>query len=57
MGINWFPGHMYKAEKQLQQKLKRVDAVLELRDTRIPFASTWKKTKNSGKLSKISISS
>ena len=37
--INWFPGHMYKAEKQLQQKLKRVDAVLELRDARIPFAS------------------
>ena len=37
--INWFPGHMFKAGKQLQQMLKRVDAVLELRDARIPLAS------------------
>ena len=37
--INWFPGHMFKAGKQLQQILKRVDVVLELRDARIPLAS------------------
>ena len=37
--INWFPGHMFKAGKQLQQMLKRVDVVLELRDARIPLAS------------------
>ena len=37
--INWFPGHMFKAGKQLQQTLKRVDVVLELRDARIPLAS------------------
>ena len=37
--INWFPGHMLKAEKELSGQLKRVDAVLELRDARIPLAS------------------
>ena len=37
--INWFPGHMFKAGKQLQQMLKRVDVVLELRAARIPLAS------------------
>ena len=37
--INWFPGHMLKAEKDLSGQLKRVDAVLELRDARIPLAS------------------
>ena len=37
--INWFPGHMFKAEKELSGQLKRVDAVLELRDARIPLTS------------------
>ncbi len=37
--INWFPGHMAKAKKELMQKLKLVDLVIELRDARIPFSS------------------
>lgn len=34
--IQWYPGHIAKAEKQLFEQLKRVDVVLEVRDARIP---------------------
>lgn len=37
--IQWYPGHISKAEKQLKEQLKRVDVVLEVRDARIPLAS------------------
>ena len=37
--IQWYPGHIAKAEKQLQQQLKLVDVVLEVIDARIPIAS------------------
>ena len=37
--INWYPGHMLKAKKELVEKLKRVDVVLEIRDARIPLSS------------------
>ncbi|AFZ35604.1 ribosome biogenesis GTP-binding protein YlqF [Stanieria cyanosphaera PCC 7437] len=37
--IQWYPGHIAKAEKQLQEQLKRVDVVLEVLDARIPVAS------------------
>lgn len=37
--IQWYPGHIAKAEKQLKDQLKRVDVVLEVRDARIPLAS------------------
>lgn len=37
--IQWYPGHIAKAEKALQEQLKRVDVVLEVRDARIPFAT------------------
>lgn len=39
MLIQWYPGHIAKAEKQLKEQLKRVDVVLEVLDARIPFAS------------------
>lgn len=38
--IQWYPGHIAKAEKALLEQLKRVDVVLEVRDARIPLAST-----------------
>ena len=38
--INWFPGHMAKTRRQIKESLKLVDAVLELRDARIPVSST-----------------
>ncbi len=37
--INWFPGHMQKAKRQMQESLKLVDMVIELRDARIPYSS------------------
>lgn len=39
ININWFPGHMTKAKRAMQEKLKLVDMVIELRDARIPNAS------------------
>ncbi len=38
--IQWYPGHMAKAKRVLQEHLKMVDIVLELLDARIPFSSS-----------------
>lgn len=37
--IQWYPGHIAKAEKSLKEQLKRVDVVLEVRDSRIPLSA------------------
>ena len=37
--INWFPGHMAKARREIQEKLNYVDIVLEIVDARIPLSS------------------
>lgn len=37
--IQWFPGHMTKAKREMQEKMKMVDMIIELRDARIPSAS------------------
>ncbi|MEC4815966.1 MAG: ribosome biogenesis GTPase YlqF [Scytonema sp. PMC 1069.18] len=37
--IQWYPGHIAKAEKALKENLKLVDVVLEVRDARIPLAT------------------
>ncbi|TFE03516.1 ribosome biogenesis GTPase YlqF [Jeotgalibacillus sp. R-1-5s-1] len=39
MSIQWFPGHMAKARRQVTEKLKLVDIVFELVDARIPVSS------------------
>ena len=39
VAINWYPGHMAKARRQMEEQLKLVDIVIELRDARIPDAS------------------
>ena len=39
MRINWFPGHMEKARKELESKIKIIDFVIELVDARIPWSS------------------
>lgn len=39
MTIQWFPGHMAKARRQVTEKLKFIDIVFELVDARIPAAS------------------
>jgi len=39
MTIQWFPGHMTRAKRQIEEKLKLIDVVFELIDARIPLAS------------------
>jgi ribosome biogenesis GTPase A len=36
---NWYPGHMARALREIKEKLKMVDIVLEIRDARVPLAS------------------
>ena len=37
--INWYPGHMAKSRRLLQEQLRAVDAVIELCDARAPLAT------------------
>lgn len=39
MTIQWFPGHMAKARRQVTEKIKLVDIVFELVDARLPLSS------------------
>jgi ribosome biogenesis GTPase A len=39
MAINWFPGHMVKTRREIEENLKLVDAVIEIRDARIVRSS------------------
>lgn len=37
--INWYPGHMAKTRRQIENDLKLIDVVIELIDSRIPISS------------------
>ena len=39
MHIQWYPGHMHKASKEIKQVLPQIDLVIEVLDARIPFSS------------------
>ena len=39
MEFQWYPGHMTKAIRQMQEDIKIIDLVIELIDARIPYAS------------------
>lgn len=39
MNIQWFPGHMTKAQRMIEDSIKQVDAVCEILDARIPNSS------------------
>ncbi len=39
MNVQWYPGHMTKAYRQMQEDLKLIDLVIELVDARIPLSS------------------
>ena len=39
LNINWYPGHMAKTRRQIEEDLKLIDVVIELLDSRIPVAS------------------
>ena len=52
--IHWYPGHMKKAQIEVQEKLKLVDVIVELLDARIPISSRnevlYKMTKDKTRL-------
>ncbi|HCV55001.1 MAG TPA: ribosome biogenesis GTPase YlqF [Erysipelotrichaceae bacterium] len=37
--VQWYPGHMEKARRDMQESLKAVDLIVEIRDARVPNAS------------------
>ncbi|MXR68546.1 ribosome biogenesis GTPase YlqF [Shewanella insulae] len=39
MAIQWFPGHMHKARKEIAEVMPQVDLVIEVLDARIPYSS------------------
>lgn len=39
MAINWYPGHMHKANKEMTEFLPQVDLIIELLDCRLPYSS------------------
>ena len=40
MTISWYPGHMFKANKELAKLIEQVDVVIEVLDARMPAASS-----------------
>ncbi len=39
MQVQWYPGHMTKAKRMMQEDMKLIDLVIELLDARIPYSS------------------
>ncbi|RLA21455.1 MAG: ribosome biogenesis GTPase YlqF [Gammaproteobacteria bacterium] len=39
MQIQWYPGHMHKAQKEIKEILPNVDLIIEVLDARLPFSS------------------
>ena len=39
MNYQWYPGHMTKARRMMQEDIKLIDLVIELLDARVPFSS------------------
>ncbi|MGZ8223520.1 MAG: ribosome biogenesis GTPase YlqF [Methylobacter sp.] len=39
MNIQWYPGHMHKASKEIKEILPQIDLIIEILDARIPFSS------------------
>nr|MBQ6242697.1 ribosome biogenesis GTPase YlqF [Lachnospiraceae bacterium] len=39
MNLQWYPGHMTKARRAMEDSIKLVDVIVEIRDARLPYAS------------------
>ncbi|GAB1072673.1 MAG: ribosome biogenesis GTPase YlqF [Shewanella algae] len=39
MAIQWYPGHMHKARKEIEEVMPQIDLVIEVLDARIPYSS------------------
>jgi ribosome biogenesis GTPase A len=40
MAIQWYPGHMHKAQREIKEALPKVDLLIEVLDARIPYSSS-----------------
>ena len=49
MNVQWYPGHMTKAKRQMQEDIKLIDLIIELVDARVPaeirILMSWEKTR------------
>ncbi len=51
MNLQWYPGHMTKAKRMMQEDMKLIDLIIEVVDARIPFPAeipiltSWEKIK------------
>lgn len=39
MNVQWYPGHMTKAKRQMQEDIRLIDLIIELVDARVPLSS------------------
>lgn len=39
MNIQWYPGHMTKARRMMEEDIKLIDVIIEIKDARVPFSS------------------
>ena len=39
MHFQWYPGHMTKARRMMQENIKLIDLIIELVDARVPLSS------------------
>lgn len=39
MQFQWYPGHMTKAKRAMQEDIKLIDVIIELVDSRVPYSS------------------
>ena len=44
LNIQWYPGHMAKARRAMQDDMKLVDLVIEIVDARIPMCRRWNRS-------------
>ena len=49
MNLQWYPGHMTKARRAMEENLKLVDVIVEIRDARIPYSSANPDLKTMGR--------
>ncbi|GAA5218460.1 ribosome biogenesis GTPase YlqF [Corallincola platygyrae] len=40
MAVQWYPGHMHKAQKEIAEIMPQIDMIIEVLDARIPYSSS-----------------
>ena len=50
MNVQWYPGHMTKAKRQMQEDIKLIDLIIELVDARVPLSSRNRISNELGKI-------